>query len=83
MRCPLPRTGLEAENPQFLEESRGFPWQEQIGKQFQTELQFRSESPKRIVIDYSSPNIAKELQEGVVGSGWCSILGSLSQLEAL
>lgn len=34
--------------------------EEQMGALFEHELQLRSSSPQRIVIDYSSPNIAKE-----------------------
>lgn len=35
-----------------------------MGALFEHELQLRSSSPQRIVIDYSSPNIAKERPPG-------------------
>lgn len=38
---------------------RRTPAEEQIGDRFHGSLQLRSSDPQRIVIDYSSPNIAK------------------------
>jgi len=46
--------------------------EEQVANLYQTGVQFRAPSPQRIVIDYSSPNIAKEMHVGHLRS---TILG--------
>ena len=44
-----------------------------MGELFEHELQLRTSSPQRIVIDYSSPNIAKVGQNGS-GELWLYVM---------
>jgi len=78
------KAALPAESSAILEEvsvaPQGFvtvklrqTWvEDEVKARYRTPLQFRSTKPQRIVIDYSSPNIAKEMHVGHLRS---TILG--------
>ena len=56
-------------------EGRGSKSKEQIGQLFEHELQLSSSNPQRIVIDYSSPNIAKASWTTGAPKLWISCMG--------
>ena len=56
-------------------QGRGSKCKEQIGQLFEHELQLSSSTPQRIVIDYSSPNIAKASWTTGARKLWISCIG--------